>query len=279
MSGRVRKPVDKEFFATTGQGKSHKVTKKARVKANVAQDKVATKAPVIAAAKATWVPPSVVLSLRDKAPQLELSSDQLTCVGQDGFRMIRATQGVHSGSYYYEVEILAPESDDAHVRVGWSTRQGELQSFVGYDKWSYGFRDIVGSLVHGSSRFDGYDVVDVADRPVPVDATGTNSGSSQVPTITRNSGFGPGDIVGCYIHLDAHNALNNHIRYYKNGVDLGLAFCNVANDDTDRSFPNSAPLSSSRADFTHAQLPPAVYYPAISLYKKVWLSHVSCAPL
>lgn len=61
--------------------------------------------------------------------------------------MIRATHGVHSGSYYYEVEILQPESDDAHVRVGWSTRQGVLNSFVGYDKWSYGIRDIAGGKI------------------------------------------------------------------------------------------------------------------------------------
>jgi hypothetical protein len=215
------------------------------------------------------------LSLRDKASQLELSNDQLTCMGQDGFRMIRATQGVHSGSYYYEVEILAPESEDAHVRVGWSTRQGELQSFVGYDKWSYGFRDIAGSLVHESRRFDGYSAGAEADTCPKPSAAPTEAGEPVVrdeepdtPTAVP-CGFGPGDIVGCYIHLDDHNALNNHIRFYRNGVDLGLAFCNVVNDDTALAYPNSAPLSSSRADFSTAQLPPAVYYPAISLYKKV----------
>ena len=60
--------------------------------------------------------------------------------------MIRASHGVHAGCYYYEVEVLQPEGKDGHVRIGWSTRQGELQSFVGYDKWSYGYRDVGGRL-------------------------------------------------------------------------------------------------------------------------------------
>jgi hypothetical protein len=35
---------------------------------------------------------------------------------------------------------------DAHVRIGWSTRQGPLQAPVGYDKWSFGYRDISGNI-------------------------------------------------------------------------------------------------------------------------------------
>lgn len=60
--------------------------------------------------------------------------------------MIRGSHGVHNGTFYYEVEILAPEGEDAHIRLGWSTRQGELNCYVGYDKWSYGFRDISGGF-------------------------------------------------------------------------------------------------------------------------------------
>lgn len=74
--------------------------------------------------------------------------------------MARATHGVHSGTYYFEVEVLQPEDraadaqtssshspgslSTAHVRVGWSTRDGELQSSVGYDNCSYGLRDDTG---------------------------------------------------------------------------------------------------------------------------------------
>ena len=35
---------------------------------------------------------------------------------------------------------------DAHVRIGWSTRQGPLQAPVGYDKWSFAYRDISGII-------------------------------------------------------------------------------------------------------------------------------------
>lgn len=92
-----------------------------------------------------WEPPSVVLSLRDKASQIDVSADQLVCTGgEGGFQMIRATQGVHAGSYYYEVEILASLCEESHVRLGWSTREGQLQAFTGYDKSSFGIRDING---------------------------------------------------------------------------------------------------------------------------------------
>lgn len=59
--------------------------------------------------------------------------------------MARATHGVHKGSYYWEVEFLScDDGEEGHVRVGWSTRQGELQAPVGFDKNSYGYRDVAG---------------------------------------------------------------------------------------------------------------------------------------
>jgi Set1/Ash2 histone methyltransferase complex subunit ASH2 len=91
--------------------------------------------------------PSVVLSEYDKAHQLVLTKDQLTVLGcKGGYRMVRATHGVHRGSYYWEMEVLEPlrDAQDCHIRVGWSTKQGELQAGVGYDKYSYGYRDLNG---------------------------------------------------------------------------------------------------------------------------------------
>ena len=58
--------------------------------------------------------------------------------------MIRATHGVHNGAYYWECQIVKTEDSGSHVRVGWSTRQGELQSPVGYDRFSFAYRDISG---------------------------------------------------------------------------------------------------------------------------------------
>lgn len=58
--------------------------------------------------------------------------------------MIRATHGVHHGGYFWEAMILGSSSAEAHFRIGWSTRQGELQAPVGYDAYSYGYRDLEG---------------------------------------------------------------------------------------------------------------------------------------
>lgn len=87
----------------------------------------------------------VSLSARDRAPELVLSKDQLSVfAGEGGYRMVRATHGVHTGAYFFEVEILESKSANAHVRLGWSTRQGNLQAPCGYDKWSFAYRDIAG---------------------------------------------------------------------------------------------------------------------------------------
>lgn len=148
--------------------------------------------------------------------------------------MVRATHGVHRGSYYWEMEVLYPpdEFDNCHVRVGWSTRQGELQAPVGFDQYSFGYRDIggicvvvcsikclivlslLGSRIHNSERHDDY---------------GTS--------------YGPGDVIGCFISLD-ESGLSNKMIFFKNGVSQGVAY-------------------------SGADIPPAVYFPAVSLYMQV----------
>lgn len=154
----------------------------------------------------------VTLSSLDRAPQLELSDDELECKGViGGYRMVRASHGVHSGAYYFEVDIV-PGGTNAHTRIGWSTRQGELQAPVGYDNYSFGYRDIGGSKVHKGVRDDKY-----------------------------GEEYGPGDIIGCYLHLDDKDIARNQMRFFKNGKDQGLAF-------------------------SGKDIPPGVYFPAVSLY-------------
>jgi Set1/Ash2 histone methyltransferase complex subunit ASH2 len=155
-----------------------------------------------------WVPPSVALSERDRAKQLVLSTDQMEVTGVNGgYRMNRATHGVHNGAYFWEVEVLPPAvADEAgvavavdpsqcHTRVGWSTRQGELQGPVGNDKHGFGYRDIAGSKVHGGERVDHY-----------------------------GADYGPGDIIGCFLYLDVDDVSNNQMRFFKNGHDQGVAY-------------------------------------------------------
>ncbi len=150
--------------------------------------------------------------------------------------MVRATHGVHRGSYYWEAEILSNKQFDSstHYRIGWSSRLGELQGPVGFDQHSYGYRSIEGfhvaivqiflltrlhccqpgSRVHKSIRIDDY-----------------------------GESYGPGDVIGCFIHLDENEDMNR-ISFFKNGIDQGIAY-------------------SGR------DVPSGVYFPAISIYNQV----------
>jgi len=174
-------------------------------------------------------PPYVHLSSRDSAPQLKLEGMKVTG-GMRGYRMARASHGVTEGNYYFEVLVLPPPSIEqiqaslppnvrlgpklqqqlqelsksntednttatnnqtgGNLRIGWSMRTGDLQAPVGYDKWSYGLRDISGSRIHASRREDNW-----GGEP-----------------------FGPGDVVGFSISLGEGN---NEIRFFKNGDALG----------------------------------------------------------
>ena len=180
---RIRKPIDKEIHSAVGHTTRRKVhhntsKEKSAVQAFQSQSLIDVHSQSI-----EWHAPSVTLSLRDRASQLILSDDQMTCKGvevktpiwnsyfplwndctvprildvsntniwwkritilQGGYRMIRATHGVHNGAYYWECQIGKSTDSNAHVRVGWSTRQGELQAPVGYDRFSFAYRDISG---------------------------------------------------------------------------------------------------------------------------------------
>jgi hypothetical protein len=99
-----------------------------------------------------------------------------------------------------------------NVRVGWSTRLGELQAPAGYDKHSYGYRDLDGSKTHNGNR--------------------VNFGAS----------FGHGDVVGCYLYLSMDDSRKNQMRFFKNGVDQGVAF-------------------------SGSEITQGIYFPAVSIYK------------
>lgn len=88
----------------------------------------------------------------------------------------------------------APPTVGGHLRIGWSMRTGDLQAPVGYDKWSYGVRSIVGSIVHKSQRQDTW----------------------------GGEGFGPGDVLGCAIALFEDDPSQNQIRFFKNGECMGV---------------------------------------------------------
>ena len=128
----------------------------------------------------------------------------------------------------------------SHVRLGWSMRTGDLQAPVGYDKWSYGVRDIGGSKIHCSRRNDDW----------------------------GGEGFGPGDVIGCAISMASDGSENengrersnarptseeeqhNHIGFFKNGLPMGQFVIS----------------KGKREGGVAYYIPDGVYYPAISLY-------------
>lgn len=73
--------------------------------------------------------------------------------------MARANVSLREGKWYWECKILSgvkpanrESSGDAggHVRIGFSRREGSLDTPVGFDAYSYGLRDVAGQKVHMS---------------------------------------------------------------------------------------------------------------------------------
>ncbi len=121
----------------------------------------------------------VVLSNISKSKYVDLSKDQLIMKGCQGYRLCLATHGAHEGTWYYEVELLAPHKPamtpkETAWRIGWADHElpGEVyDANVGYSSHSFGLRSVDGALVHKGVR------------------------------AAYGRGFGEGDVIGCLIHL------------------------------------------------------------------------------
>lgn len=72
--------------------------------------------------------------------------------------MIRANRGVQSaGTYYYEASMLETKNkEEGHVRLGWARAEADIDGPVGFDEYSFGYRDVKGSSVHDRKRNDEY---------------------------------------------------------------------------------------------------------------------------
>jgi Set1/Ash2 histone methyltransferase complex subunit ASH2 len=114
----------------------------------------------------------VKLSTEEKAPQIVLDDAQLTASSSKGYCTVRCTHGAHSGTWYYEVKIEQLGQTGA-VRLGWSTRESEIQAPVGSDGLGYAYRSVQGSKVHEGVREE------------------------------YGKAFGEGHIIGCLLHMPA----------------------------------------------------------------------------
>lgn len=88
------------------------------------------------------------LARQNSAPQVRISDDLMSIKNDKGYRMARASFGASEGTWYYEITIKDTPSN-GHSRLGWSTQRGDKQAPVGYDKFSYSYRD-TGDIFHQS---------------------------------------------------------------------------------------------------------------------------------
>ncbi|KAH9409776.1 Ran-binding protein 10 [Tyrophagus putrescentiae] len=140
-------------------------------------------------------------SSKDKANFIILSEDGLKVhykgVGKThkDAAAVRATHPIPSSCllYYYEVRIVS-KGRDGYMGIGLAAQNVDMHRLPGWDKQSYGY--------HGD---DGHSF----------NSSGT--GQAYGPTFTT------GDIIGC-----GFNLIENKCFYTKNGINLGIAFTDLA---------------------------------------------------
>ncbi|CAN6223352.1 unnamed protein product [Urochloa humidicola] len=156
--------------------------------------------------------PQVLFPDAYEAGRMDPSAFRTVCAGR---------RGVSSGTWYFEIRVTNPVA-----AAGWLNERADLVAPVGHDAHGYAFRDVVGGKVNGGSvrRYAGED----------------------------GGGYGPGDVLGIYIHLPdgekyvAHPPLlvefngekyllvdpsrevpGSEICFFKNGICQGSAFQNI----------------------------------------------------
>uniref|UniRef100_A0A7S3JNR0 B30.2/SPRY domain-containing protein n=1 Tax=Aureoumbra lagunensis TaxID=44058 RepID=A0A7S3JNR0_9STRA len=142
---------------------------------------------------------AVLLSDKDKAPQLTLLSDQLRVRGSGGYSMIRGTHGSRRGQWYYE---CSPRSSrrrrrrerDCHFRIGWAQKFTSVQGPVGMDHCSFAYCDNGASYSSGERNDDYGNAWQIRSKCT----------------------------IGCFIDIDA-----KQIRFFYNGQDQGCAFISI----------------------------------------------------
>uniref|UniRef100_I3M8L9 ASH2 like, histone lysine methyltransferase complex subunit n=1 Tax=Ictidomys tridecemlineatus TaxID=43179 RepID=I3M8L9_ICTTR len=186
-------------------------------------------------------------------PQLKISDDRLTVIGEKGYSMVRASHGVRKGAWYFEITVDEMPPDTA-ARLGWSQPLGNLQAPLGYDKFSYSWRSKKGTKFHqsiGKHYSSGYGQGDVLGFYInlPEDTETAKS----LPDTYKDKAlikfksylyFEEKDFVD-KAEKSLKQTPHSEIIFYKNGVNQGVAYKDIFE---------------------------GVYFPAISLYKSCTVS-------
>ena len=131
------------------------------------------------------------MSLQDSAMHVFFDHSARHVTTHKGFRMSRANVSVREGRWYWECKVTRgmvthpspsstapPGNSHGHVRIGWARKEASLDAPVGFDAYSYGFRDVHGEKVHMS-------------RPKPF--------------FPRGEGILEGDVIGLEIQLPSES--------------------------------------------------------------------------
>ncbi|XP_062069737.1 set1/Ash2 histone methyltransferase complex subunit ASH2 isoform X5 [Lepus europaeus] len=187
------------------------------------------------------------------APQLKISDDRLTVVGEKGYSMVRASHGVRKGAWYFEITVDEMPPDTA-ARLGWSQPLGNLQAPLGYDKFSYSWRSKKGTKFHQS--------------------IGKH----------YSSGYGQGDVLGFYINLpeDTETAKSLPDTYKDKALIKFKSYLYFEEKDfvdkAEKSLkqtPHSEIIfykNGANQGVAYKDIFEGVYFPAISLYKSCTVS-------
>jgi len=192
-------------------------------------------------------PEAVMIALHDRAPQLTVSDDRFSVTGTKFYCTARATHSVARGSWYYEVKLVDMPEGSA-MRVGWATKNANLQAPLGFDKFGYSCRSRKGTRFHDSV------------------------GKSYSP------GYGLGDYLGCLITLPEQHDRDYLPATYKDKplIKFKSHLYYEEKDGQQENLKNLKPVPGSKITFfkngeslgeAFTEVYAGEYFPAVALYK------------
>jgi len=196
-----------------------------------------------------WLPDKVLLALHDRAPIIKISDDRLSCTGEKGYSMVRASHFVNHGDWYFEATITEMPKGSV-TRIGWTQKLGNLQAPLGYDKFGYSWRSKKGTRFHQSK------------------------GKSY------SEGYGEGDTLGFYIHMPKtkeNTCLSSDTCKDNALIKFKTFFYFEEKDDVESAEKLLKPVPGSYFEFFkngvsqgkvwQDEVNDGEYYPCVSLYK------------